>query len=64
MYYYVKGTEIHLKLTGLYASPENETAKAFEVNEGMDHEKLYDYYHNQHFDPSTWPDEIQMMYNE
>lgn len=66
MLYYVVGTKTHLKLSGLYAGHGSERKKkeVTEIHEGMDPNAIYEYYHNQHFDPGSWPEEIQMMYYE
>lgn len=54
--YYVIGTREHLKLSGLYVSPEEKEEKRPEISESMSHEQIYNYYHNRHYDESTFAD--------
>lgn len=54
MMYYVIGTREHLKLSGLYVSPNKRMPP--EISETSDHEQIYEYYHNRQFDESSIQD--------
>ena len=56
MLYYSIGVEQHLKLSGLWCGDKTE-AKATPppvLDESANHQAIWEYYHNQQFDPSTW----------